>query len=350
MALIEFRYKLEKGSKKFHCPSCGKNRFVRYVDQEAGNRLPEDIGRCDRELNCGYHKKPNEADSLELDNILYNHYEPRKEPKASTLPKEYLKCSLGNYESNILIKWMADLPGWNMERAESVAKKYFVGTGSNNVKGWAIFWQVDDQKRVRSGKLMRYQKDGHRCKEGYSQDWVHSKLKRSNHLDEFELVQCFFGLHLKNEKPVALVESEKTALIASEYLKEFTWMATGQLNGINEYKMKALQGKRVVLFPDIGAFEKWNVKAKELDHIADFKVSDLLERNASDENDGYDLADYLIQFDLRSFQSGESGKSGTSTKHVFFNADAPHGFNPWTGEVFDSRGYPRSWDDINANK
>jgi hypothetical protein len=28
--------------------------------------------------------------------------------------------------------------------------------------------------------------------------------------------------------------------------------------------------------------------------------------------------------------------------------DAPHGFNPYTGETFDQRGYPASWDNIKA--
>jgi len=27
---------------------------------------------------------------------------------------------------------------------------------------------------------------------------------------------------------------------------------------------------------------------------------------------------------------------------------APHGYNPWTGEVFDQRGYPRDWDTVEA--
>jgi hypothetical protein len=35
------RYSLEKGSKKHHCPDCGKKRFVRFVDIETGEYLPE---------------------------------------------------------------------------------------------------------------------------------------------------------------------------------------------------------------------------------------------------------------------------------------------------------------------
>lgn len=36
-----FKYQLEKGSKKYNCPSCNQKRFVRYVDIETNEQLPE---------------------------------------------------------------------------------------------------------------------------------------------------------------------------------------------------------------------------------------------------------------------------------------------------------------------
>ena len=60
-------------------------------------------------------------------------------------------------------------------------------------------------------------KTGKRSKEPYhAPNWVHKVLN----LPEFSLQQCFFGEHLLkgNTKPVAICESEKTAIIASVYL------------------------------------------------------------------------------------------------------------------------------------
>jgi len=327
--LNKHRYHLDKSSRKFRCPACEKKRFVRYIDQD-GRYLPDDIGRCDREIQCEYHKPPREADGIELSNRLYS---PPKQEKTATaihyLPEYVLKASKRNYEANTFVKWMSTLPGWDFERAEAASRLYRVGTGSKDVHGWAIFWQIDEKEKIRSGKLMKYDQTGHRVKDGYSQDWIHSKMKKAELLENFELVQCFFGLHIVDDsKPIAICEAEKTAIIASQYLSQFYWIAAGQLHGINQHKLKPLRGKSITLFPDIGAFDLWTEKAEEYSGMANIQVSDLLETKAPDEHKGYDLADYLTQFDIRDF--------------------SPHRYNPYTNEIFDKRGYPRDWDDVKA--
>ena len=76
--------------------------------------------------------------------------------------------------------------------------------------------------------------------------------------------QCFFGEYLLPEdksRPVALVESEKTALIASYYLPQFLWIASGGKNGcFNTNSLSVLAGRSVVLFPDLGATDYWHSK------------------------------------------------------------------------------------------
>ena len=117
--------------------------------------------------------------------------------------------------------------------------------------------------------------------------------------------QCLFGEHLLKDKTksIAIVESEKTAVIASVYLPQFIWLAVGSLTNLTNEKCRVLAGRTVILFPDLNGFEKWSNKAKELSHITIFTVSDLLERKATDaeRKQGLDLADYLIKFNYREF-------------------------------------------------
>jgi hypothetical protein len=140
--------------------------------------------------------------------------------------------------------------------------------------------------------------------------WVHKAIKQP----EFELKQCFFGEHLltDNSKPVAIVEGEKTAIIASVYLPQFIWIAAGALQGLTMEKCSILMGRSVVLYPDLNkGFEVWSAKAKELSYITNFKISELLENVASDEerNNGLDLADYLPRFDYKEFVQPEPFKA-----------------------------------------
>ena len=124
--------------------------------------------------------------------------------------------------------------------------------------------------KVRTGKIMQYNPEtGRRLKhESGAIDWVHNKLKKSGKLlEDFNLQQCFFGEHLLTiypNKPVAIVESEKSALIASCIFPDLIWLAAGNLNGLSVEKCQVLKGPVVILYSDLGAFEKWNEKAKKL--------------------------------------------------------------------------------------
>jgi hypothetical protein len=60
---------------------------------------------------------------------------------------------------------------------------------------------------------------------------------------------------------VALVESEKSALIASHFLPQYLWIATGGKNGaFNKEAMSVLKNRQVLLFPDLGATNYGGVK------------------------------------------------------------------------------------------
>jgi len=86
-------------------------------------------------------------------------------------------------------------------------------------------------------------------------DWVHNKLKKSGTLpQDFNLQQCFFGEHLLAlypDKTVAIVESEKSALIASAVFPDLIWLPAGNLNGLSIEKCHVLKRRDVMLYPDL---------------------------------------------------------------------------------------------------
>lgn len=130
--------------------------------------------------------------------------------------------------------------------------------------------------------------------------WVHSLLR----LPDFNLRQCFFGEHLlpKNRgKPVAIVESEKTALVTSYYLPEYIWLATGGKNGcFNTDALSVLKGYHVILYPDLGAIDHWRQKLCLLRNLGiQASIFNFLEDVATDDERtaGLDIADYLLQIE-----------------------------------------------------
>jgi hypothetical protein len=301
---------------RFHCPGCQHKdkTFSLYIDTETGEHIHPTVGRCNRESNCGYHYTPKQYFQ---DNDIS--FEPTKhktpklnaitaQPKpVSFIPVEVFKASLKAHETNHFVKFLIDLFG--VEIASELVSRYFIGT-SKHWDGATVFWQIDTFGKVRTGKIMLYSPTtGKRVKEPFNHiHWVHKLINKP----EFELKQCLFGQHLlvENRKPVALVESEKTAVIASVYLPQFIWLAVGSLTNLNAEKCSILKGRTVVLFPDLNGFEKWNNKAKELSSITLFTVSDLLERKATEaeKKQGFDIADYLIKFNCKEFALFEPEK------------------------------------------
>jgi len=322
-------------STRHTCPSCRKPKeFTRYIDLETGQYLADHVGRCNREDKCGYHHTPRQyfEEQKPLQNSksiprkksnspqkpippapIHNLEGAKQQPQApGIIPLEIFQESLQNYPNNNFIAYLNRL--FDAGLVKQLIERFYIGT-SEHWPGSALFWQIDINYRVRAGKIMLYHsRTGKRVKEPYNHiTWVHSALKIKN----YNLSQCFFGEHqLKYEpkdKPVAIVESEKTAIIATAYLPQFIWIATGGKNGCKwkDFNVcKILLGRKVILFPDLGeAFRKWQTGAHTLRlYGINVTVSDLLERKATDTDrqNGLDLADYLTRFNIKAFNNPES--------------------------------------------
>ena len=309
-------------SSRYHCPYCNHKdrKFSRYIDTETGEYLANHVGRCERIDSCGTHYKPKQYFEDNEDQIWKSKFEENgevtrakgtlnkfsekirevKTKSTSYIPANALKQSLKGYEQNSFVKYLISLFG--QDATSLLISRYFIGS-SRHWEGSTVFWQLDGQGKIRTGKIMLYNPStGKRIKEPYNHiTWAHKALK----LPEFTLKQCFFGEHLLKDKtkPVAIVESEKTAIIASQYLPQFIWLAVGSLTNLSRKRCLVLLNRDVVLFPDLNGFEKWKEKANQLPGFNSLTVSDLLERKATDaeRKKGLDLADYLVKYDYQGF-------------------------------------------------
>jgi len=264
------------------------------------------VGRCDHEQKCGYHFTPrdyfeqNPSEKEKFTEDSFRSYTPIKEVQpiaTSYIDLDIVNQSLRSYPTNKLFQFLSAQFGET--ETLKLMKRYKVGT-SKYWDGATVFWQTDNQNKVRTGKIMLYNSEtGKRIKEPYNHvTWVHSVL----HKGDYNLKQCFFGEHLLSEDkscPVALVESEKTAIIASYYLPQFLWIASGGKNGcFNANSLFVLAGRSVVLFPDLGTTDYWQSKISLMKSYGiKVQMFDYLEANATENErkEGYDIADYLLK-------------------------------------------------------
>ncbi len=306
--MSEYRFSLQKYKRgsKLSCPKCGKKQcFVKYIDNQGEISFPDYVGRCDHEQSCKHHYTPLDYFNDNPTLMNYSKYNFQKISNSkpclppSFIDKELMDRSLTNYTTNPLYIYLSGVLG--KDETLRMFRLYHVGT-SKKWGGSTVYWQIDWQDNVRTGKIMLYDNvTGHRIKEPRSYvSWVHTELN----LQDYHLKQCFFGEHLLPEnptKPVAIVESEKSALIATHYMPEFIWLATGGMHGcFKSDVVNVLKGRSVMLCPDLGAKEVWQAKTPLLTSVCSKVVlSDSLEQCATDEQRKYglDIADFLLMTD-----------------------------------------------------
>ena len=222
--------------------------------------------------------------SIETDMTDFNYTPPPPRPKPAPLPMLALPMAMvesrePGREQNTLVQWLRTGICWDntqRRRIDDVLKAYHVGHAR---QGHTIFWQIDNDGIVHTGKMMLYRPDGHRDREArYGFDWIHSALFRDKRLpqwdeDKQEAKPTLFGLHLLDRygphATVNIVESEKTALIMAIAYGNHTgqvWMACGGLEMLNRERLKPIieQHRRIVLYPDRDGIDRWRAKLENL--------------------------------------------------------------------------------------
>ena len=273
-------YRLEVNKPKGTCLACrtpGKFRF--FEDLTTGIRLPPEFGRCDRENSCGYFRAPNARDPIE-----------NPEPKVVDLAD--VKATLDKASKNHFYTYLETLFGTS--QAEELVQKYQVGTAKNRK---TVFWYIDQQGFPRNAKVYLYKSDGRRDK---------SHEPRYQFTKKNGFCVPIYGSHLVNQaklsgnRKIAVVESEKSAVIASSQFKDVLWLASGGANMLTAercnslaYYSRQLNGAHIHLFADADdAGRKGFLKAEDL--LLSMKAPVLYHDLFKDRNDGWDVADEIL--------------------------------------------------------
>jgi hypothetical protein len=310
-----------KGTESRHtCPDCGKrHEFTRFINTDTGEYLPESVGICNRASKCGYSytakqffaDNPERKIGLKFGNgkrkAISNYgfssrsVSQRTESQQKSfdfIPFEHLKATLGNYEKNAFVQFLISLFPDCIEEIQDVLKMYLVGTYPDYQDSYTCFPSIDNQMRVCRAKLIRFNAEtGHRLKGQFDTSSLVRKLKLK---EDFNYKQTFFGEHLLTKYPdksVAIVEAEKSAIIASLYFPNLIWLASGSKQWLKAERLQRLGNRQIILYPDADGFQQWQTIATDARRQGlEVKVSSLIETRATIEQraEGFDLADYLI--------------------------------------------------------
>ena len=125
---MNYKYSLERTSKKYHCPNCEKKTFTKYVDNENDDYINYKVGICDRQSKCGYHYTPK---SFFRDNNIDVIYKPLKRIKTikketSYISADEVKKSLNR--NNNFITYLHKL--FDTDTINRLVQEYKIGTSN----------------------------------------------------------------------------------------------------------------------------------------------------------------------------------------------------------------------------
>jgi hypothetical protein len=297
---MRFIFQKYNGKNKYTCPSCGHPKcFKRYFDTFSNQIVSNEVGRCDRENNCSYHFTPAQfkKNGGKYPESLNEKYK-LPTPPVFIDEKYILEFNFYDQKEN-LTRWISNSVKTN---TLEIFQKYKLGCIDYFGQKSLIFWQIDSNNKIHFGKIMAYSLNGHRLKnhegKGYVSSFHKYLLNQKLIAENYEVETCFFGQHLLplENKTVAIVESEKTALFCACLYPNYTWIATGTINGLSIKSLRSLQNKDIILMPDFGkGVELWDKKIPLIQKYSQktVKISEYILKNNIVDNYGKDLIDLL---------------------------------------------------------
>jgi hypothetical protein len=294
------RYSLEKHPKpKGTCPSCREKKVFRYYQDQEGQRLDEQFGICDRASKCGYDHRPS--------GDLFKQETPADLPQLElvrpTAEQAARLTALVHDQTSYFHAWA---------RQAGLTDEHLVRWAVATDRDRTVYLHLDAHGQLVNAKWLKYQEDGHRDHQAAPYSFTLSEADRK--VKKF--AWCLYGEHLlrplEEQVPVVVVESEKSAVVASYHYPQFDWVGCGAANGITDEKIGALHGRTIwwlcdadgntpvlkdgepVLLasgkPKISEGGRRNSSLRKLKaYGADYAVIDLF----PERTDGYDIADAL---------------------------------------------------------
>lgn len=271
-----------------YCPACGYAHMINKFERNSiKRRVLADFA------NVGYNKVINDSGSKEVEIDWM-------------LKREYITASL---ESNNLFQFIVEHFG--KDAAFRISAKYRLETHNyKDYSGAAIFYQYDNDEKCHAFKVMQYDKEtGKRIKVSSDNEGGNEEPKEEHALLYQKPLMgvgnyCLFGRHLlkdlEKDRIICVVESEKTALIASIAYPDAIWLATGSCYYLTEEKID-FPTNNLYLFPDPDVKEdrngNWYRMVEDCKWLGGARVSHFMDNycNINKKASDFDIADYIIE-------------------------------------------------------
>jgi hypothetical protein len=204
-----------------------------------------------------------------------------------------MRATLNHPEANNFLNFLKTKI--EKQKILKAVNSYNIGT-SAKWPGATIFWQVDINDNINTGKIAQYNLYSGEITDTpfVHTGWIHNEYKQFG----YKANECLYGEHLLagNNYTVGLVETEKSAIVASIFKPELVWVSVGKSSNLTPEFCKNLKGKKVVVYPDTDVYDSWCKKVEFINKYTPMSVDPLLQKDAVFRNlyKRGTMADYLF--------------------------------------------------------
>jgi hypothetical protein len=300
--MSEYKYQLDKSSKKHLCPGCGRKTFVAFQVSATKEYVDETrYGRCDRDNNCVYFLSP-WSDNSSYDTVV-----------TPTTPAPVIEPAVIKPNESYVSGWLFS-PQDNFSRGlrKIGAEPGFLNSwGVGSMNRYTVFIIQDGTGPI-NAKFIPYNTELKRLKGKYDypfylgKSYIQSEgLLKGSELDDwqdyYKFERCFFGEHLfEPSKDTLVVESEKSAVIGAFFLPQWNWLATGGNSGLTFSQFSLFTGYRGRIYNLVDNDEAGYEKSKTVQWL--HRLAEMREDTTSIASlnlfkhrpTGWDIADELL--------------------------------------------------------